>query len=172
MFVWSMWKDLDTAAGMFASWPGERILISGSILLVRITLRVSRGWPVYTEAVAPRDPATKSIGTSYREPAISSHGWAVDTRTHPPPLMLTSWSDCTHCVTSEPRRHWTPRHRLGGMPCFFAEVLTESRLWALLHTSWRHQNTTTCRASNCSLHYLPKNLFSPNKWRNYLEASS
>ena len=28
MFVWSMWKDLDTAAGMFASWPGERILIS------------------------------------------------------------------------------------------------------------------------------------------------
>ena len=42
-----------------------------SILLVRITLRVSRGWPVYTEAVAPRDPATKSIGTSYREPAIS-----------------------------------------------------------------------------------------------------
>ena len=36
-------------------------------LMMRITLRVSRGCPTYTEAVAPRDPATKSMGTSYLE---------------------------------------------------------------------------------------------------------
>ena len=35
--------------------------------LMRLTLRVSRGCPTYTEAVAPRDPATKSMGTSYLE---------------------------------------------------------------------------------------------------------
>ena len=36
-------------------------------LMTKITLRVSRGCPTYTEAVAPRDPATKSMGTSYLE---------------------------------------------------------------------------------------------------------
>ena len=36
-------------------------------MMTGITLRVSRGCPTYTEAVAPRDPATKSMGTSYLE---------------------------------------------------------------------------------------------------------
>ena len=36
------------------------------------TLSVSKGCPTYTEAVAPKDPPIKSIGTSYFEQVVSS----------------------------------------------------------------------------------------------------
>ena len=43
------------------------VMVTMMTLMRRTTLRVSRGCPTYTEAVAPRDPATKSMGTSYLE---------------------------------------------------------------------------------------------------------
>ena len=51
--------------------------------LMRLTLRVSRGCPTYTEAVAPRDPATKSMGTSYLE--LVSPAKCHDDMTYPDP---------------------------------------------------------------------------------------